>query len=195
MPGSASIAGHRAAEVDASIDASASRSAGFTDRPYFCLTATTRAANQPVFRDGLQSAASRSDFWIRFTVGSAMVRLARSPAKVRNCNSGSAESYASASATMCSMSVAAVPSGRMSKELARIGRVHLPPGLGQPPYDVVLQRAVRRAEGVPVIARALDLLTDWQSIHVGESAGHILSPFAAGSPGGWRRLWPWRCPA
>ena len=28
-------------ESEESIDASASRSAGFTDRPYFCLTATT----------------------------------------------------------------------------------------------------------------------------------------------------------
>ena len=28
-------------ESEASIDARASRSAGFTDRPYFCLTATT----------------------------------------------------------------------------------------------------------------------------------------------------------
>ena len=45
-------------------------------------------------------------FWLRFTVGSAIVRLSMSPAKVRNCDSARPESYASASATMCSISVA-----------------------------------------------------------------------------------------
>ena len=47
---------------EASIEARASRSAGFTDRLYFCLTATTWAANQPVLREGLQPPASESDF-------------------------------------------------------------------------------------------------------------------------------------
>ena len=150
-------------ESDASIDASASRSAGFTDRLYFCLTATTLAANQPVFCEGLHSAASRSDFSCRFTVGSAMVRLTRSPAispELRLTEPGIVclRQRNDVFDVRCRGSV-----GSNVEQLAGIGRVHLPAGLGQPLNDFVLQRTVRRAEGIPVIACTLDLLTDRQS--------------------------------
>ena len=49
-------------ECNASIEDNASRPAGFTDRPYFCLTTTTSTANRPLFREGLHSVSSQSDF-------------------------------------------------------------------------------------------------------------------------------------
>ena len=90
-----------------------------------------RAANQPRFSGGSHSPASRSDFWRRFTVGSAIVRLSMSPAKsVRNCDSARPESYASASATMCSISVAAVPSALISNNVQVYGVYTCPSDLG-----------------------------------------------------------------
>ena len=68
-----------------------------------------------------QSAASRSPFCDRFTVGSAIVRFSRSAAMFLRWSSGIRLSCASANATMCSMSVAAVPSGSMSNAMHEYG--------------------------------------------------------------------------
>ena len=64
-------------------------------------------------KPGAPPPASRSLFSVRFTCGSAIVRLSRSAAMSRRRSSAMPLSCASASATMCSMSVAAVPSARM----------------------------------------------------------------------------------
>ena len=100
---------------------SAARSAGSTLNPYSSLTAMTRSANHAPCRAGIHSAASRSLFCDRFTVGSAIVRLSRSLAMSRRRSSAILLSYASANATMCSMSVPAVPSGAMSNARQEYG--------------------------------------------------------------------------
>ena len=87
---------------------SASRSAGSTLNPYSSLTWITRSANHAPCLAGIHSAASRSLFCDRFTVGSAIVRLSRSLAMSRRRSSAMPLSCVSASATMCSISVAAV---------------------------------------------------------------------------------------
>ena len=100
---------------------SASRSAGSTLNPYSSFTAMTRSANHAPWRAGIHSAASRSLFCDRFTVGSAIVRLSRSLAMSRRRSSAILLSWASASATMCSMSVAAVPSAAISNAMHEYG--------------------------------------------------------------------------
>ena len=102
------------ASPSASSASSASRSAGSTLNPYSSLTWITRSANHAPCLAGIHSAASRSLFSDRFTVGSAIVRLSRSLAMSRRRSSAMPLSCVSASATMCSMSVAAVPSAVMS---------------------------------------------------------------------------------
>ena len=48
--------------------------------------------------------------------------------------------------------------GQDVEQLARIGCVYVTTGFGQPADDFVLQRAVRRAEGIPIIACPLNFL-------------------------------------
>ena len=85
-----------------------------TVRPYLRLTVTTRPANQQRFMGGSHSAASRAHFPEapqRFTAGAARVRLSRSEAKRRRVVRSAAQrplSWASETATMCSMSVCPV---------------------------------------------------------------------------------------
>ena len=111
----------------ASNASNASRSAGSTDNPYSSLTATTRAANHAPCRAGTHSPASRSLFCDRFTLGSAIVRLSRSLAMSRRRSSAIPESCASARATICSMSVAAVPSALISNAKHEYGVYTCPP--------------------------------------------------------------------
>ena len=105
----------------ASNASSAARSAGSTDNPYSNLTAMTWAANHAPCRAGVHCPASRSLFSVRFTRESAIVRLSRSAAMSRRRSSAILLSCASASATMCSMSVAAVPSALISNARQEYG--------------------------------------------------------------------------
>ena len=81
-----------------------------TVKPYSRFTATTRAAYQHAFLDGSHSAASRPPL-LAFVLAAARVRLSRSRAKAlfwSRVQAQAPESWASESATMCSICVSSV---------------------------------------------------------------------------------------